>query len=104
MHYKKTFALAGVFLAVALITPLAAFYLQGISELDLYKRDYPTHQTEGNVTFIDQVQLSRQNTFLIVAAVETVFVLLFVVTIYYGINHMHPDHQRISLLRKDASD
>ena len=86
MHNKKFFVLAGVFLAVALSAPPVILYFEGASELVAYENT--GHQTAGNMTFLEQVQQSRQNAYILVAAVEAVFVLLFVVTMYYGINHL----------------
>jgi hypothetical protein len=102
MHYKKIFALAGIFLAVALITPIVAFYYEGLNATEIFNQNIPTHQTQGNATAtIDQITMNRQNTIIIVAVIETVFVVLFIVTMYYGINHMHPGHQRVSLRGKE---
>jgi hypothetical protein len=86
MHHKKIFALAGVFLAVALSAPPLILYLEGTSELVAYENT--GHQTEGNLTFLEQIQQSRQSAYILVVVVEAFFVLLFVVTIYYGINHL----------------
>jgi hypothetical protein len=61
-------------------------YFEGASELVAYENT--GHQTAGNMTFLEQVQQSRQNAYISVAVVEAVFVLLFVVTMYYGINHL----------------
>ena len=104
MHYKKIFALAGVFLVIALVTPHVALYLQGTSELEtIYREILPGHQTSGNASFIEEIRQSRQNTFIIIALVEVVFVFLFVVTMYYGINHIHPTHERISIRNRRSS-
>jgi hypothetical protein len=86
MHHKKIFALAGVFFVVALSAPPLILYFEGASELVAYENT--GHQTAGNMTFLEQVQQSRQNSYILVAVVEAIFVLLFVVTIYYGINHL----------------
>jgi hypothetical protein len=87
MHHKKIFALAGVFLAVALVAAPVILYFEGVSELVVYENQ-PIHQTGGNLTFPEQIQQSRMNAYILVAVVEAVFVLLFVVTMYYGINHL----------------
>lgn len=73
-------------MAVALSAPPVILYFEGASELVAYENT--GHQTAGNMTFLEQVQQSRQNAYILVAAVEAVFVLLFVVTMYYGINHL----------------
>lgn len=88
MHHKKIFALAGVFLVVALFAPPFILYLEGQSELTIYNQNLPGHQTSGNLTFFEQIQQSRQDAYILVVVVEGVFVLLFVVTMYYGINHL----------------
>jgi hypothetical protein len=89
MHHKGIFALAGVFLAVALIAPPIILYFEGINELDIYRR-YPNPglQTGGNQSFYTQIQQSRQEAYISVAVVDAVFAVLFVVTMYYGINHL----------------
>jgi hypothetical protein len=87
MHHKLIFALAGVFLAVALSAPPLILYLEGVSELVTFENTVG-HQTGGNQTFLEQIQQSRQDAYVLVAVVEAVFVLLFVVTMYYGINHL----------------
>ncbi len=92
MHYKKTFALAGVFLAVAIVVPTVIFALQAQSDLIVIQN--PTGiVTGGNVT-LQQVQASHFNNLVIVLIIELVFVPLFIVTMYFGINHMHPTHER----------
>ena len=49
MHYKKTFALAGIFLAVAIIVPTVIFSLQAQSDLIIIQNPVGM-QTGGNVT------------------------------------------------------
>jgi hypothetical protein len=87
MHHKKLFALAGVFLAVALFTPPIVLYLQGVTEEAIFQERL-AHETAGNFSFLEKIQQSRQNSLVLVAVVEVVFVSLFVVAMYYGINHL----------------
>ena len=89
MHRKAVFFLAGVFLAVALIAPPIILILQADKDLDNYiiARDNPGLQTGGNITITDETSENHQTTFMIVAIIEVIFVILFVITLYYGINH-----------------
>ena len=89
MHRKAVFFLAGVFLAVALIAPPIILIMQADSDLDNYiiARDNPGLQTGGNITITDEISENHQTTFTIVAIIEVIFVILFVITLYYGINH-----------------
>jgi ABC-type sulfate transport system permease component len=93
MHRKGVFALAGVFLAVAIVVPFVVFALQAADDLIII-RNPAGMRTNGNVSTVtpEQVQQSHTNTLIIVAVIEVVFVLLFVVTMYYGIKHVHPYH------------
>jgi hypothetical protein len=93
MHHKDTFALAGVFLAVALVLPIALFALQASNDIIIIQN--PTGMdTDGSLPTapVEQVQQSHVTTLLIVIFVEIIFVSLFIVAIYYGIRHIHPNH------------
>jgi hypothetical protein len=96
MHRKAVFFLAGVFLVVALVVPPVVLLLQADNDLDNYIiAQNPTgHQTNGNVTTLtpEELQENHNTIFIVVAAIEVIFVALFVVTLYYGINHPHPEH------------
>ncbi len=95
MHNKAVFALAGVFLAVAIIVPTVIFTLQAQNDLIVIQNPAGIYTGNvSNVPTVGQIEASHQNTLIIVAIVEVVFALLFVVTIYYGINHIHPTHKR----------
>jgi hypothetical protein len=89
MHRKAVFALAGVFLAIALIVPPIALITQADSDLDNYvkQQNNPTHSTGEITTFIDELNENHQNTYIIVFTLETIFVILFAVTVYFGIRH-----------------
>jgi len=89
MHRKAVFALAGVFLAVALVAPPVILILQADHDLDNYiiARDNPGLETSGNITITDEISENHQTTFTIVAIIEVIFVILFAITLYYGINH-----------------
>jgi hypothetical protein len=94
MHYKKTFALSGVFLAVAMIVPTVLFSLQAQNDLIVIQNPTGIY-TGGNITgsALAQVQASHFNNLIIVLIVELVFLSLFVVTMYFGIRHIHPTHK-----------
>jgi hypothetical protein len=94
MHRKAVFFLAGVFLVVALVAPPVILILQADKDLDNYiiAQNPNGLQTNGNLTITDEIQESHQTTFTIVAIIEVIFVALFAVTLYYGINHTHPEH------------
>ena len=93
MHRKGVFALAGVFLAVAVVVPFVIFALQAANDLIIIQNPAGM-QTNGNITTVtpEQVQQSHTNTLIIVGVVVVVFVLLFIITMYYGIKHVHPYH------------
>ncbi len=95
LHRKAVFALAGVFLAVALVMPPVLFKLQADQDLDNYitAMENPGMETSGNVTIPDQINENHQTTFLIVLVIEVVFVILFAITLYYGINY-RPDEDK----------
>ncbi|MGD6851017.1 MAG: hypothetical protein ACQCN6_03040 [Candidatus Bathyarchaeia archaeon] len=94
MHNKGIFALAAVFLIVAIVVPIVYFVL-GSGFNDLIVVQNPTGmQTNGNITDFtpqNEQENSRNNLFLVLV-VEVIFVLLFIVTVYYGIRHVHPYH------------
>jgi hypothetical protein len=89
MHYKKTFALAGVFLAVAIVVPIVIFYLEGANDLIIIQNPVGM-QTSGN---FQQLQTTHTNNLIIIIVVDVVFVSLFIITMYYGIRHVHPSHK-----------
>ena len=95
MHNKAVFTLAGVFLTVAIVVPIIIFSLQAQDDLIIIQN--PTGmQTSGNLTATppspDQILASHQIILLIVVIIDVVFVLLFIVTLYQGIKHVHPTH------------
>lgn len=93
MHRKAIFALAGVFLAIALIVPPILFIAQAQSDYYDYtfsQSNNPGLQTSGNITFIGQISVRHTNTLYLSIAVEAIFVPLFAITLYYGVNHPHP--------------
>jgi|WetSurMetagenome_2_1015567.scaffolds.fasta_scaffold29247_3 hypothetical protein len=91
MHRKAIFALAGVFLAIALVVPPVLLIIQAGNVLfEFTQQNNPGHQTSGNVTSIQQISQNHTNTVIITIAIEAIFVPLFAVTLYYGINHPHP--------------
>jgi hypothetical protein len=95
MHYKKIFALAGVFLAVAIIVPVVIFSLQAQNDLIVIQNPNGM-QTGGNnnaTANFQQTQTAHTNNLIIVLVVDVVFVSLFIVTMYFGIRHIHPSHK-----------
>jgi hypothetical protein len=88
MYRKAVFALAGAFLAIALIAPPVIFIMQADHDLDniIIVSNNQGLQTSGNVTITDETNESHQTNIIIVSAIEVVFVVLFAVTLYYGIN------------------
>lgn len=95
MHRKVIFALAGVFLAVALFVPPILFKLQADQDLDNYiiVNNPIGMDTGGNVTIIDQANENHQRTFIITTVIEVVFVILFAITLYYGISYRPAKNQ-----------
>ena len=91
MYRKTVFALAGIFLAVALIVPPVLFKLQADRDLAtlIIIRDNPGMETSGNVTTVEEINAGHQTTLIIVVVLEVIFAILFAVTLYYGINHPH---------------
>jgi len=94
MHQKAVFALAGVFLIVALVVPTVVLILQTQTLQEIVIQNIPGHETRYNVTTTEQILGTVNSVYAIVVAVETVFIVLFAITIYYGINHVHPTHTR----------
>jgi hypothetical protein len=95
MHRKLVFLLAAVFLVVALAVPPALVILQ--TNNTAYKYIIPgTSPTQGsdNITItITPTERTNYNTAIDEAVViGVVFIVLFAVTIFYGINHTHPKH------------
>jgi hypothetical protein len=105
MHNKSIFALAGVFLAVALIVPVVILVLQSDTDLQtiiVIQNPYGLSTGANNTSNINgalppapaEIQQQHQTNLIIIAVVEAIFLSLFVVTIYSGINHVHPGHGR----------
>jgi hypothetical protein len=95
MHRKLVFALAAVFLAIALITPPTLLILQADKDFNNYSsaRNNPGLETAGNATSaIYQMHGDLDKTFTEIAVIEPVFVILFAVTVWFGIKHTHPEH------------
>jgi hypothetical protein len=96
MHRKAVFALAGVFLAIAIVVPMVLLVLQADNDLDnlIIIQNPAGMQTNGNISSFNpqDIQESHEYTLIIVLVVEVVFISLFAVTVYYGIKHVHPYH------------
>lgn len=95
MHRKLVFSLAAVFLIVALIVPPVIVILQ--TNNTIFKYIIPgTNPTQGSnnitITITPKERSDYNNAIIIAALIEIVFLVLFVTTVYYGINHTHPEH------------
>jgi hypothetical protein len=88
MRRKLAFVFAGIFLAVALIAPPIILIMQSDSDLDNYITSTQNQGlvTSGNATILDEINENNQTTFLLVAAIESIFVALFAISIWFGIN------------------
>jgi uncharacterized membrane protein YphA (DoxX/SURF4 family) len=91
MHRKGVFAIAAVFLAVALVAPPVILISQAQNEFNtlIDEESNPQQITSGNTTFIERFGSQRQTIYIIVAVIEAVFVVLFLITAWIGINHYH---------------
>jgi len=76
MHRKAVFAIAGVFLAVALIVPPLIFILQADRDLDnlIIVRDNPGLASSGNATITDQTSENHQTNIIYAAIIEVIFI------------------------------
>jgi len=95
MHRKGVFSLAAVFLVIALVVPPALVIIQ--TNNTIYKYIIPgTTPVQGatnlTLTITPQEQTNYNNALIVAAIIEVIFILLFVITIFYGINHTHPKH------------
>ena len=92
MHRKAVFALAAIFLAVAIIVPPVLFILQADNDLDnlIVTQNNQGLSTSGNITITDQTGESHTNNIIIFAVIEAVFLPAFAITLYFGINHPEP--------------
>jgi hypothetical protein len=95
MHRKRIFLLAAVFLVVALVVPPVIVILQ--TNNTIYKYIIPGNnpvQGATNITIvITPHERANYNMAIILAAIiEVIFIVLFVITVFYGINHTHPEH------------
>ncbi len=95
MHRKRVFVLAAVFLVVALVVPPAIVILAANNSI--YKYIIPgTTPTQGSPTIqivlTSQQRINFANAVIIAAVIEVIFLALFIVSIYYGFNHTHPEH------------
>jgi len=95
MHRKLVFALAAVFLIIALTVPPVLVILQ--TNNTIYKYIIPSVtpvQGHTNITIVitPQERSSYNMAIISAAIIGVVFIVLFAVTIYIGINHIHPKH------------
>ena len=98
MHRKRVFTIAAVFLVIALVVP-PVFVVLAVNNTTLYKYLVPgTSPVQGSPTGITTILVtsSERQAYLeaviIAAAIEIVFIALFLYAMYYGINHTHPEH------------
>lgn len=97
MHHKFYFTLAGIFLAASLVVPTVAFII--LSQQNLANIRYinePGHVTGPNEAFVNpnQANIDNTNMLILVIVAEVVFVSLFIVMIYLGINHYHGQYDK----------
>jgi len=95
MHKKRVFLLAAVFLVVALVIPPVLVILQANNTVYKYiiPGNYPTQgSTNITITITPQEHENYNNAITIALIIAVIFIVLFATTIYYGINHMHPEH------------
>ena len=82
---------------MALVVPPAIVVLAANNN-SIYKYIIPgTTPTQGSptgiqVTLTNQQRANFQNSVLTAAVIEVAFIAAFIVTIYYGIKHTHPEH------------
>ncbi|MCW4030342.1 MAG: hypothetical protein NWE92_11935 [Candidatus Bathyarchaeota archaeon] len=97
MHHKLIFALGAVFLVVAMVIPPIILVYQQEADINNYVivQDPTGKQTNGNISvqLPPEFQQAHRTNLILLAAVELVFVTLFVITMYFGIRHTHPSHE-----------
>lgn len=96
VHRTRVFILAAVFLAVALTVPPAIFLLatEGTIYKYLIPGNYPAQgATNFTITVTSQQRSAITNAVLVAAIIEVIFIVLFAVTLFYGVNHTHPEHR-----------
>jgi hypothetical protein len=97
MHRKAVFALAGIFLIIALAVPPVLFVIQADKDLDDFIKVQNNQGlvTGSNVTITpDEFRENHTNTFIASAVIEAVFIPLFAVALYYGINNPNPQRKK----------
>ncbi|MGD0204455.1 MAG: hypothetical protein ABSC20_11190 [Candidatus Bathyarchaeia archaeon] len=89
IHRKPVFALAAVFLAIALVAPPIILMLQADKDFNNYvsARNNPGLSASGNATSeIYTMHEHLQTTFTLIVIIEAIFVTLFAITIWFGIS------------------
>jgi uncharacterized membrane protein YtjA (UPF0391 family) len=105
MHRKAVFTIAAVFLVIALTIPPAIVILQTNNTIYKYIIPFitPTQgSTNVTITVTPQQRDSFNNAFIIAAIIEVIFIVLFAVTLYFGINHPHPSHKGLEPKRTNT--
>lgn len=95
MHRKLVFSLAAAFLVVALVVPPAIVLLSTTNPIYKYivPGNYPTQgATNVTITITSQQRAAYTSAFIIAGIIEVVFIILFIITMYYGFSHAHPEH------------
>ena len=93
MHRKLVLSVAAVFLIIALVIPPALVIVQ--TNNTIYKNIIPgIYPTQGttNITITVTPQ-QRDNAVIAGIKIETIFIVLFAITLYLGINHSHLGHK-----------
>jgi uncharacterized membrane protein YtjA (UPF0391 family) len=94
MPRKAVFFIVGIFLVVTLVVPPALLILQSDHDLDNFITAQNPNglQTNVNITITDEIGENNQPTYAVAAIIEVVFIALFAVTLFYGLNHPHPEY------------
>jgi hypothetical protein len=83
---KKAFALAGIFLSIALIVPPIALITQSAADIDNIINQAPNLADETQAQgFIEAIQNRHRNIFAIVLMVEVICVALFALLLWIGL-------------------
>ena len=95
MHRKRIFLIAAVFLVVALVVPPVIVLLQ--VDNTIYKWIIPgVTPTQGSdnitITITPHERSNYNNAFILAATILVIFMALFIIAMYFGYNHTHPEH------------
>lgn len=97
MHRIRVFIVAAVFLVIALTIPPTIVFLALNDTIFRYlvigNPSSSQRVTNVTLTITPQQRTNINNSIIIAAILEVIFIALFIVTLYYGINHAHPEHK-----------